>query len=253
MLKAFIKSIVLRTPIEPFARAAWRIATKEHKPDPYDDQTIAIMRRVLRKDSNCIDVGCHVGVFLDEMLRLAPRGIHYGFEPLPRMCETLRKKYAKYQNVVVREIALSNSSGKVTFHCNVDHTAYSGIKRRDYPSPNDRVDLIEVRTDRLDTLIPADQKVDFIKVDVEGAELWVFEGALELLRREKPVVVFEHGLGSSEFYESGPKKIFEVLSHCGLKVSLLRNYLNHAEPMSLNAFIRQYEQRMNYYFVAHPN
>ncbi len=88
------------------------------------------------------------------MLRLAPRGFHYAFEPLPAMCTKLKEKYANCNRVAVRELALSNASGKTAFHYNVDHPAYSGIRRRDYPSPDDRIELIEASTERLDAVIP---------------------------------------------------------------------------------------------------
>ena len=39
----------------------------------YDVQTLAVMKRVLREDSCCVDVGCHQGSILREMLRYAPR------------------------------------------------------------------------------------------------------------------------------------------------------------------------------------
>jgi hypothetical protein len=99
---------------------------------------------------------------------------------------------------------------------------------------------------------PRTTQVDFVKIDVEGAELLVFEGAVQLLRRERPVVVFEHGTGSSEYYESGLRKVYEVLANCGLKVSLLENYLRRHNPLSANEFIREYGQGTNYYFVGHP-
>jgi precorrin-6B methylase 2 len=46
----------------------------------YDAQAVEVMRRCLRADSNCVDVGCHEGSILSEMLRFAPAGTHYAFE-----------------------------------------------------------------------------------------------------------------------------------------------------------------------------
>jgi FkbM family methyltransferase len=251
-LKAFLKNVVRGTPLEPSARAVWKAIRKKTRDDVYNDLTLAILRRILRRDSNCIDVGCFEGVVLDEILRLAPQGTHYAFEPLPHLCAALRKKYAGRSNVVVCELALSNAAGQAPFQYNVDHPGYSGFRRREYPSPNDRVEVIPVRTERLDAVLPRDYCVAFLKVDVEGAEHLVFEGAAEVLRRDEPVVVFEHGLGSSEFYESGPEKVFGLLADCGLKISLLEDYLRQGEPLSQERFAQHYEARTEYYFVAHP-
>jgi len=49
----------------------------------YDKETRGIMKGLLRADSNCIDIGCHKGEILREMLKYAPNGQHFAFEPLP--------------------------------------------------------------------------------------------------------------------------------------------------------------------------
>lgn len=51
--------------------------------EQYDRQTAEIMRRTLAADASCVDVGCNVGAILAEILRVAPHGHHYAFEPLP--------------------------------------------------------------------------------------------------------------------------------------------------------------------------
>ena len=53
----------------------------------------------------------------------------------------------------------------------------------------------------------------FVKIDVEGAEEEVLLGALETLRRHRPLVAFEHGLGSADVYGTTPDRIHDLL--CG--------------------------------------
>ena len=45
----------------------------------YDTQTVAVMKRVLHKNANCIDIDCHVGVFLDEFCDHFRSGRRYYF------------------------------------------------------------------------------------------------------------------------------------------------------------------------------
>ena len=94
------------------------------------------MRRVLHKDSNCIDIGCHQRVFLDEILKLAPNGFHYAFEPPPDLNHYLISKFKDSRNVEIHDIALSDSTGKVTFEHVVSNPSYSGLRRRKYDRPN---------------------------------------------------------------------------------------------------------------------
>src|SRR5687767_7512150 len=82
--------------------------TKNQK---YDRQTLAIMKKVLKENSNCIDVGCHKGEVMDEILKIAPKGKHIGFEPIPEYFEFLQKKYKKDDRVTILQNALSDSNG----------------------------------------------------------------------------------------------------------------------------------------------
>jgi FkbM family methyltransferase len=248
-----LRGVVMGTWLESPARFVWKkILRRRTKNDLYDLLTAEIMRRRLRPDSNCVDIGCHAGAILDEMLALAPRGVHHAFEPLPHLAAALRAKYAGRPNVVLHELALSNAAGTTTFHANRDHPGMSGLERRDYLSEHDRVDRIQVRTDRLDAILPTGVRVDFMKVDVEGAESLVFEGAELCLRRDRPVVVFEHGTISREFYGAGSGVVFELLAAADLHTSLLEEYVRGGPPLSREDFIRQVEAGLNFYFVAHP-
>ncbi len=59
----------------------------------YDRLTRNILKKFLKKNFNCIDVGCHKGEILDLMLKYAPHGGHYAFEPIPYLYNELKKKY----------------------------------------------------------------------------------------------------------------------------------------------------------------
>jgi len=249
----WVREAVLGTWLESLARFVWkRVLRRKSQNDVYDALTAAIMQRALRPESNCIDVGSHGGVILDEMLRLAPDGSHLAFEPLPHLAAARRRKYAGRGNVTVHELALSNAAGEVTFHANFTHPAMSGLERRDDTGDSDRVERLQVRTERLDALVMPDRRVDLIKIDVEGAESLVLEGARECLTRDRPIVVFEHGEPSRVSYGAGPERVFDLLAECGLAVSLLDEYLNGGAPLSRAGLTEQVDRGLNFYFVAHP-
>ena len=172
----------------------------------YDSLTIEIMKKYLQKASNCIDIGAHVGFFTDETLSIAPEDGHYAFEPIPELAKLLKKKYAN--KVKVYDIALSDRKGMTVFKFVESNPGYSGLKERKYDRPNEIVKDIVVKTDLLDEIIPSGEKIDFIKIDVEGAELQVLKGGMELIRRNKPVIIFEHGLGAADCYNTKPVDIF---------------------------------------------
>lgn len=218
----------------------------------YDRQTKKVIEAVCNAGSNCIDVGCHKGEILDIMLRTAPSGRHYAFEPIPVLYENLVKKYA-HRNVQVYRLALSNQTGKTSFNYVVSNPAYSGLIKRTYDRPNEKDEKIQVDTAKLDAIIPPALHIDLIKIDVEGGELQVLEGGKETISRCRPVIIFEHGLGASEFYGSSPEKIFSLLENAGLRISLMESWLKGGEAFSLGSFKDQFYNRKNFVFIAYPS
>lgn len=214
----------------------------------YDAQSLRIMRKVLTPDAVCIDVGAHKGEVLDDMIALAPNAVHMAFEPIPSFYNDLILRYEGKAKVF--NLALSDKAGSTTFQHVVSNPAYSGMKQRAYQQ-EETIEEIKVEMARLDDLVKLEQKIDLIKIDVEGAELQVLKGAEQLLKKWKPTIIFEHGKGASEFYGTSPQLLFEFLSNCGMKVSIMKSYLEGKAPMNLADFIGQYEREENYYFVAH--
>lgn len=219
----------------------------------YDSQTKQIIRKVCTAHSNTVDVGTHNGDILDLLLQQSPDGTHYGFEPLPGHYQSLRIKYQQQKNIVLYDLALSDKNGKSSFNHVTSNPSYSGIKKRNYDRSNETDETIEVKTARLDdVLLAQNKKIDFIKIDVEGAELGVLKGAAELIRRDRPLIVFECGLGGSDVYDTTPAELFTFFDGLGYSISLLKNYLKEEQALSKTSFEEQYYQKLNYYFVALP-
>lgn len=218
--------------------------------DRYDRLTFQVIQRLLRPDAFCIDVGCHTGAILEKMMECAPQGKFWGFEPLPHLYKQLRRQY-RQANVRLFDTALSDRAGNVDFNYVVSNPGYSGLQRRRYDRPKEIERTIRVQTERLDALLGPEEKVDFMKIDVEGAELQVLQGALQTIRRHQPAIVFEHGLGAADCYGTRPEDIFELLATtCKLHLYLLDEWLDGKESLSRSQFCEQFEKALNYYFLA---
>ncbi|MCB0662141.1 MAG: FkbM family methyltransferase [Saprospiraceae bacterium] len=217
----------------------------------YDKWTIRIMELVIQPDSNCVDVGCHEGEFLDKFLQLAPKGFHYGFEPIPSMFENLSNHFGG-MNCTIYPYALSDSKGTATFNYVVSNPAYSGLKKRRYDRDNEVDEKIEVETEEMDNILLEVTRVDFIKIDVEGGEMLVLKGAKKILNRDKPIVIFEHGKGGADCYDVSPGDLFDYLESNGnYEIFLLNSYLKNKSALRREEFIYQFDSGKNYYFVAH--
>lgn len=238
----------LKTAVKRFLKSLPIAFTQNQR---YDRQTRHVISKVCKPGSTCLDVGCHKGEIMDLFLHYAPEGVHWGFEPVPVMYEGLVKKYAGSTRCRILDIALSDKKGTSSFNYVVSNPSYSGLLKRKYDHPNEQDTLITVRTERLDDVLSPDLPVDLIKIDVEGGEILVLRGAVQTLTRCKPVVIFEHGLGASELYGATPEQVFDLFAQCGLRVSLMRRFLNDLPPLTREEFARHYYQKYDYYFIAY--
>jgi FkbM family methyltransferase len=200
-----------------------------------------------------IDVGAHRGTILREMLTSAPQAEFLAFEPIPKFYQILKHEFPG-SNVHVFNVALSDHSGEVSFNYVTTNPGYSGIKQRKYPSESETIEEIFVKTETLDSIMQTMHrgKASFMKIDVEGAELEVLSGSIGTLHRDKPIVVFEHGLGGSDYYNTRPEQVFELFSNCGLRVSSLSGFLRRRRPFTRDQFANIFYGRSDWYFVAHP-
>ncbi len=219
----------------------------------YDAYTQKIIQRSLKQGSNCIDIGCHKGEILDLMIKDAPDGKKIGFEPIPELYRYLADRYKSNPTVTIYPTALYDKAGSTTFQHVLNAPAYSGIKKRKYDGKHVDIDQITVETGLLDQFIPSDLSIDLIKIDVEGAEFRVMKGGAATLKRCKPVIIFEYGLGAADFYDSNPMQLFSFLTgECNMKISTLKGYLDNAAALTESQFRSMFENGSEYYFVGHP-
>ncbi len=214
-----------------------------------DEFTRTIIRRVVVPGTIAVDVGAHVGDVTFELVQASPESQHIAVEPIPQLAAIVRERFP---HLIVHEVALAAEAGPdVEFHHVVSNPSYSGLKARRYDRPDEEVDLIRVRTTTLDDIVPEDATVSFVKIDVEGGELGVLQGASRVLSA-RPVVVFEHGLGAADHYGTQPGIIHDLFTGHDMRISSLNGYLDDEEGFGRERFEHEFHSGRRWMFVAHP-
>jgi len=204
-----VKDAAERLRLHGALRAAYELRNPGARRDRTDNERLRqLLAFTLREDSNCIDVGCHRGEVLEQMIRLAPRGKHIAFEPVPASHKALATAFPQAD---VRHAAASDTDGQAEFVVVPDQPSFSGLRERTYPKEM-RTERVTVSTQRLDSALAEDYVPRFLKIDVEGAELQVLQGARETLLRHRPTVWFEHGAGGAEHYGTTPADVHRLLT-----------------------------------------
>jgi FkbM family methyltransferase len=192
-----------------FLYRAWKARLRGERAE------IRALRAALSPGDGAADVGANKGAYLHWMRRaVGPSGRVFAFEPQPglaRYLEAVRRGMG-WQNVLVREVALSDGAGRRTLHVpGRENSPGASLEKVDEPSAGrDR----EVEVDTLDHQLDG-ARIALLKVDVEGHELAVFRGAVRTLSEHGPTLLFEtearHLSGRS------PHEVFSFLSGLGYR------------------------------------
>jgi FkbM family methyltransferase len=204
-----------------------------------------LLRSVLKEDSNCIDIGAYRGRVLAELVKVAPKGKHIAYEPLPHLNKALREHFPF---VDIRQAAVSDKEGETSFTYVKNMPAESGFLER-FHSGERQIEKLTVRAEALDRCLPDGYIPALIKIDVEGAERQVFEGAIETISRYKPVIIFEHGRRGAPYFDTRPQQIYQLLHE---KAGLNIFDLDGNGPYTLAQFEEEFTADVRWDYVARP-
>ncbi len=160
--------------------------------------------QIVRPDSICLDLGANVGMVTLALSILCPKGHIYAFEASAATAEALKHtaEANRLKNVTVEHTILGRENEEIRFFDipGVSTSSFAISKESDktvhvlaYPYTDKESNVTVARTKSVDQIVRELNipRIDFIKIDVEGAELDVLEGAKETLARFKPIVVME--------------------------------------------------------------
>lgn len=146
----------------------------------------------------CLDVGANVGIFAEEYLAEFSDSVIYCFEPSPDCVATLVQKASQDSRIKFCPKALGNKPGKVPFHLNaksVTNSILANSSDAEQWAPASYIakqGMVEVDVITLDQYCQSNgiQYVDILKIDAQGFDLKVLEGARGLLEQKKVTWIY---------------------------------------------------------------
>jgi FkbM family methyltransferase len=168
---------------------------RELKSGTFENHEMGFVSCFLREGMNVLDIGAHHGLYTLLASKLVGRsGKVFAFEPSPRERKRLKQhlKLNACANVKVEDFALGSVDGLADLFVVDGEEDYCNSLRPPAVRAKTRKVAVEIST--LDGFLERERigRVDFIKIDVEGAELEVLKGASKLLdSRERPVFLIE--------------------------------------------------------------
>jgi FkbM family methyltransferase len=175
----------------------------------------AVLASGLRGHGTYVDVGTNRGQVLREAVRIAPRGRHLAFEPIPALAAEVAREFP---GVDCRCKALGALPESAEFYYYRELDGWSGLRRRpEISDSRGKPQLITVEVSTLDVEL-AGVTPSVVKIDVEGAENAVLEGARAVLARTRPLVIFEHVRGAAALYGAEPAAPWDTLTELGYEI-----------------------------------
>lgn len=154
----------------------------------YERDVVWVLDKFLIQDSVCVDVGANIGIYTILLAEKAKRVI--SFEPHPAFFERLKFNVFlnNFINVTLKQLGLSSKSGDAILF---SPPATMQNKSATMCKLNDELtEEIKIQITTLDETI--DEKIDFIKIDVDGSDAEVIFGAKRLIEKYRPIILFEY-------------------------------------------------------------
>jgi FkbM family methyltransferase len=194
----------------------------------FETETTVLMEKLLQSCQVFFDIGAHVGFYsLFAALENEKRSV-YSFEPVPNIYKKLKENVElnDLNNIHPVQAALDRYDGEISMYIPVnpyhrgDNIPTISSTSSQLKNSIDNVTEVAVKSLTLDSFVNNNNidKVDLIKIDTEGTEPQVFEGAKNVIDRDKPSVICEVLPGRTEnlltqFFENRGYEFFQITNN----------------------------------------
>lgn len=182
----------------------------------YEEEELMMQYKLIQDNNIIIDIGGNYGWYCLHVAKKFPNSKIYTFEPIPDTYNNLKFNIDinHIKNIITINSGLSDKSGNFTFFCDPNLTVNASLCN---VNDNSKATKIVCNVDVLDNFVKKNNinKIDFIKCDIEGAEIFALKGAINILQEQKPKLFVEMLRKWTRKFEYHPNDIIVLLENIG--------------------------------------
>lgn len=166
---------------------------------------------------NVFDIGANIGWYSLNIAKLHSSTKVWSFEPIPTTFLSLKRNVEinEVSNIQLHNFGFSNEEKNLKFYLQPE--ASVSASSANITGSNNIIEIV-CNVKRLDDfIVETGLKMDFIKCDVEGAELFVYQGGIEAIKRDKPIIFTEMLRKWSAKFNYHPNQIINLLIGMGYR------------------------------------
>jgi FkbM family methyltransferase len=212
-----------------------------------DQLATTLITKICESHKTFVDVGAHIGSIIAQVRHYDPSIKIVAIEAIPEKARDLRKRFPF---VDLHGCAVGETTGEISFFIDTQRSGYSSLAR---PTAGENKSKLEITVpiERLDNLVKA-TNVDAIKIDVEGAELGVLRGAVDILRKCRPIIMFESGPAAADGLGYSQEDRLRFLNSFDFSVVVPNRLAHDDDGLTSTGFVEShlYPRRTTNYFAV---
>jgi FkbM family methyltransferase len=207
----------------------------------WEEYETELVHKLIKPGDIVVDIGANIGYYTLIAAKLTKdNGKVYSFEPEPNNFQLLSKNIAVngYKNCTPIQKALSDKAGRIKLFLNITNLgAHSFINDEKKNRSGGEVDVQTITLDDYFENEVKSNKIDFIKMDAEGAEGLVISGAKRLLAENDVKILMEFWPNGLRKLGTDPLRMLRELEGFGFKIKLLDDENKSMKEISLEEII----------------
>jgi FkbM family methyltransferase len=214
----------------------------------FEKEELEFVTKLVTKGSIVLDIGANVGWYSLNLSKQFEDLRIFAFEPVPKTFNYLNSNLSinHSKGINTFNLGFSNEEKNIDIYLNPDCSGNSSLANL---SGNALVEKVNCKFTTVDLFVKKNNlNIDFIKCDVEGAELLVFQGAIEVLQKDRPIVFTEMLRKWSAKFDYHPNDIIKLFKNISYNCYSLREgklvpfYSMEEETIETNFFFLHKEK-----------